>query len=208
MTRTSFALFALAFGAVPLSAQISTTDRVRDRVIVATDGRVGGRTGETRTNDETRPTDGMRERNSRIPPGQLPPRGKCRVWIDEVPPGMQPPVTDCATAERNRTANSRVIYGDRESFRGRANGKFKDREKQRECQIRDGVVIDGRVVNVCSDDEARARRRAGELERRDRDDDDDDDDRWEKREKAGRKLEKQRAKEVRKAQKKGNRDRD
>ncbi|MEJ7809498.1 MAG: hypothetical protein WKG32_03690 [Gemmatimonadaceae bacterium] len=46
-----------------------------------------------------------------IPPGQRPPAGMCRIWIDDVPPGRQPAPTDCATAERRRPSNARVIYG-------------------------------------------------------------------------------------------------
>jgi len=48
----------------------------------------------------------------RIPPGQRPPAGMCRIWLDGVPPGQQPAPTDCATAVRNRPANGRVIFGD------------------------------------------------------------------------------------------------
>lgn len=66
--------------------------------------------------------DGRDGRNSQgIPPGQMPPAGMCRIWIDGVPPGRQPAPTDCATAERNRPANARVIYGDR------TNGRYEDR---------------------------------------------------------------------------------
>jgi len=50
--------------------------------------------------------------NNGVPPGQLPPAGMCRVWIDGIPPGREPPVTDCATAQLQRPLNSRVIYGD------------------------------------------------------------------------------------------------
>src|SRR6188472_2411820 len=50
--------------------------------------------------------------NGGIPPGQRPPAGMCRIWIDGVPPGQQPAPTDCSTAERRRPANARVIYGD------------------------------------------------------------------------------------------------
>jgi hypothetical protein len=50
--------------------------------------------------------------NGGIPPGQRPPSGMCRIWIDGVPPGHQPAPTDCVTAERRRPANARVIYGD------------------------------------------------------------------------------------------------
>ncbi|HVS01012.1 MAG TPA: hypothetical protein VMW27_30620 [Thermoanaerobaculia bacterium] len=48
-----------------------------------------------------------------IPPGHLPPPGRCRVWYDGRPPGQQPAVTDCATARREAARNGgRVIYGD------------------------------------------------------------------------------------------------
>lgn len=50
--------------------------------------------------------------NGGIPPGQRPPAGMCRIWIDGVPPGQQPAPTDCVTAQRRRPANARVIYGD------------------------------------------------------------------------------------------------
>ena len=48
----------------------------------------------------------------KIPPGQRPPAGMCRIWLDGVPAGQQPAPTDCATAVRNRPANGRVIFGD------------------------------------------------------------------------------------------------
>ena len=57
-------------------------------------------------------------RSASIPPGQMPPAGMCRVWIDGVPPGQQPAATDCVTARRNAPANSRVIYG------ASANGRY------------------------------------------------------------------------------------
>lgn len=50
-------------------------------------------------------------KGGRVPPGQMPPSGMCRIWIDGVPPGRQPAPTDCNTAERNRPSNARVIYG-------------------------------------------------------------------------------------------------
>lgn len=57
-----------------------------------------------------------RSRVMRIPPGQLPPRGYCRVWVEGRPPGQQPPVTSCRTAERERRrygSRAFVVYGDR-----------------------------------------------------------------------------------------------
>jgi len=53
----------------------------------------------------------------RIPPGQRPPVGLCRVWIDGVPPGRQPGVTDCAYAYSHVPPNGRVIYGGRATQR-------------------------------------------------------------------------------------------
>lgn len=46
-----------------------------------------------------------------VPPGQRPPDGMCRVWIDGVPPGQQAAPTDCVTARLNVPANGRIIYG-------------------------------------------------------------------------------------------------
>lgn len=78
-----------------------------------------------------------------VPPGQRPPRGMCRVWIDGVPPGRQPRPTTCANAVATAPANSRVIYGDNTPFPGRARGRF-----ARECTFERtsarGSVIFGR----------------------------------------------------------------
>jgi hypothetical protein len=30
-----------------------------------------------------------------IPPGHMPPPGKCRIWFPDLPPGQQPPPGDC-----------------------------------------------------------------------------------------------------------------
>lgn len=67
-----------------------------------------------------------------VPPGHLPPAGQCRVWIDGVPPGRQPAPTDCATAERTRPANGRVIYG-----AARRDDDRKDRDDRRDRDRRD-----------------------------------------------------------------------
>ena len=50
------------------------------------------------------------EKSAPIPKEYLPPKGMCRIWIDNVPANRQPAPTDCATAIRNRPPNARVIF--------------------------------------------------------------------------------------------------
>ena len=149
--------------AAPLPAQVilgggAVRDRVEEAQRRSAEARARARidSGFLRTERSSRTS-------SRVPPGHLPPRGLCRVWIDGVPPGQQPPVTDCATAEqmRWRTANARVIYGDRESFPGKGKGKFKNRDvaSARSCTIWDRVIVDGRTTSVCRDDRVSQDRR-------------------------------------------------
>lgn len=61
-----------------------------------------------------------------VPPGQRPPAGMCRVWMDGVPAGRQARPTDCATARATAPLNSRIIVGADEPFPGRAVGRFRD----------------------------------------------------------------------------------
>jgi hypothetical protein len=82
-------------------------------------------------------------KNHDVPPGQRPPDGMCRVWVDGVAPGRQSAVTDCATAEAQArvTAHSRVIYG---GFPGKK-GSHNDNDDilTRRRQLADGTwVID------------------------------------------------------------------
>ena len=49
--------------------------------------------------------------DDRIPPGQRPSPGMCRIWINGVPPGRQPQQTDCATARATVPPNATIIYG-------------------------------------------------------------------------------------------------
>ncbi|CAN5632794.1 hypothetical protein BH23GEM1_BH23GEM1_07350 [soil metagenome] len=65
-------------------------------------------------------------RASSVPPGQRPPDGMCRVWIEGVAPGRQPRPTDCVTARATAPLNSRIIYGSDAPFPGRAVGRFRD----------------------------------------------------------------------------------
>ena len=57
--------------------------------------------------------------NQNVPPGQRPPAGMCRIWINGVPPGHQPAPTDCQTAVRNQPPNSQIIWGDNTNRRDR-----------------------------------------------------------------------------------------
>src|SRR6185436_11584729 len=102
----AFAAAALAY-ATPAVAQGKGKGRASQRSATV-DRTTGDIFGTTRTSG-----------HDKVPPGHLPPAGLCRVWIDGVPPGHQPPVTNCATAQIQRTANSRVIYGDDTPFPGK-----------------------------------------------------------------------------------------
>ncbi len=52
------------------------------------------------------------KKSDSIPAESRPPKGMCRIWIDDVPAAQQPATTDCASAIKNRPANARVIFGD------------------------------------------------------------------------------------------------
>ena len=74
--------------------------------------------------------------NQGVPPGQRPPAGMCRIWIDGVPPGHQPAPTDCQTAVRNQPPNSQIIWGDNTNRRDR-NVYDDDRRDRRDSRDRD-----------------------------------------------------------------------
>lgn len=56
---------------------------------------------------------GRVEREPPVPKEYVPPRGMCRIWVDNVPAARQPAPTDCTTAIRNRPPNARVVFGPR-----------------------------------------------------------------------------------------------
>ena len=45
-----------------------------------------------------------------IPPGQLPPPGRCRVWIEGTPPGRQPRARSCAGITAAAPKGSWIVY--------------------------------------------------------------------------------------------------
>ena len=49
-----------------------------------------------------------------IPAEYKPPKGMCRIWLNDVPPKQQPAPTDCAAAVKNVPTNGRVVWGDTE----------------------------------------------------------------------------------------------
>ena len=119
------------------------------------------RTGDVQTSSRIPSTvqDQRRGTNDRIPPGQMPPAGMCRIWIDGVPPGRQPAPTDCQTAVANKPANARVIWGDQTAGRARSNRDRGDEDNQ------------GRTVR------GKGRGRGDDDANDDRDDDDRNEDR-------------------------------
>lgn len=161
-TMKAFATVAIAgLIAAPLSAQ-SPRERVETARRGTTGTTVRDRIEQTRDRIETTTRGGVLSRTdsrrgaSKVPPGHRPPAGMCRVWIDGVPPGHQPAVTDCRSAEVQaaRIPNSRVIYGDRESFPGKGKGKVKNRDRDRDDDNH-GIFRDRRVDDDDDDDDDR-----------------------------------------------------
>ena len=159
--RSMAMMSALAvFAAAPLAAQA----KFRTGEINPTSGQILGDVLGTQ-----RDTAQHRRKSDHIPPGQMPPAGMCRVWIDGVPPGQQPAPTDCQTAVATKPANGRVIFGgDGTSFPGKGKGKFKEGKSGKHGE---------RGIDREGDDDARGSVKRG--------DDDDHEDRAERRGRSG-----------------------
>ena len=52
------------------------------------------------------------QRDGDVPKEYRPPKGMCRIWLNDVPARQQPAPTDCPTAVRNRPSNGKVVFGD------------------------------------------------------------------------------------------------
>jgi hypothetical protein len=106
-----------------------------------------------------------------VPPGQRPPAGMCRIWIDGVPPGQQPAPTDCATAAARRPANSRIIYGDQANTQGgilggvlgRRSGTNDGQMNGQQCV--QGTDRNGQLRTYCDNDRERDDDRDGGYRR-------------------------------------------
>lgn len=77
-----------------------------------------------------------------IPPGHLPPPGKCRVWIPGTPPGHQPPSGSCSVVARNIPRGAWLIT--------RTSKDKKNVRVQYYDERKSGVVIAIRLYNAKS----------------------------------------------------------
>lgn len=103
-----------------------------------------------------------------VPPGQLPPAGQCRIWLDGVPPGRQPGVTSCAEARRRVPPNGRVIYGDVAAFPGRGKGRWQNASQvgRENCRERESYRKNGDYKYDLECERGRRERRDADARRR------------------------------------------
>lgn len=71
--------------------------------------------------------DSSKRQSAAVPADARPPKGMCRIWVDDVPAAQQPAATDCSTAVKNRPSNGRVIFGD--DFADSAKAKPADKSR-------------------------------------------------------------------------------
>ncbi len=61
------------------------------------------------------------QKEGEVPKEYRPPKGMCRIWLNDVPAKQQPAPTDCPTAVRNRPSNGKVVFGDDYRDGGKSN---------------------------------------------------------------------------------------
>jgi hypothetical protein len=49
------------------------------------------------------------QRYAGVPPGHMPPAGKCRIWLPRTAPGQQPPIGDCNVLSGQVPPGGRLI---------------------------------------------------------------------------------------------------
>ncbi len=75
-----------------------------------------------------------------IPPGHLPPPGRCRVWIPNNPPGQQKPPTSCSQALRDAPPGSWIIT--------RMDNNNAHLEVREVHQSRKGIIIETEIYLI------------------------------------------------------------
>ena len=78
----------------------------------ATGAAVGQKQGRSETHGVVVAEGGGHHGHSavKVPPGHMPPPGKCRVWFPDRPPGHQPPPGNCSEL-RHRVPAGAVLVG-------------------------------------------------------------------------------------------------
>ena len=104
-----------------------------------------GTTTRTTTTTTTTPSAGTSRGPSTaatlgIPPGHLPPPGRCRVWIPGEPPGHQPRARSCEGIRATAPAGSWIIYRP-DADRRHVHVHYVDRQRA-------GVVIEVKVFEA------------------------------------------------------------
>lgn len=161
----SLGLIGALFIAAPLAAQSNkfrTDDPVaaaKSRAEAAAAAAAAAQRAQT-----SRDVQNGRRRNDKIPPGQMPPAGMCRIWIDGVPPGQQPAPTDCQTAVATKPANARILFNDQSTTSGRGKGKFKSHEQDNDDDDNGSAI--GSTNRRGNDDDVNEDRASNDLSSR------------------------------------------